>query len=107
MEDKLDNLNRRQDALLDQEARALGLMTEMAGLSEPDEQALDFRDPLFLQDDPANLDMPGDVPSPGPEGDLVFDWSNIPEDQQVDWGAILAADPGSALELTPTEKTRT
>lgn len=93
MEAKLERLTRRQDALLDHEARALGEMDEMAGDSSiAEQQVFDFRDPLLLQDDPANLDMPDDLPSPGPEGDPgcpPFDWNAVSVDQQFDWSEIL------------------
>lgn len=57
VQEKIDTIVARRDAMLEHEARALGLMDEMgAEASEVDQ--FDFNDPLFLQDDPEGLEMP-------------------------------------------------
>lgn len=57
VQEKIDKIVVRRDAMLDHEARALGLMDEMGDNAAPDDQ-FDFNDPLFLQDDPNDMDLP-------------------------------------------------
>jgi len=97
LEQRLEQLNRRQDALLDHEARALGVMDELAGSSELAE--FSFHNPLFLQDDPDNLDMPAASPSPRDDYQNL-DWNSIPIDQQIDWGQLVSASVGNEFPGT-------
>ena len=55
IENQLAEINRRQDAMLDRESRALGEMDELVDPSEPDQQVMGFEDDFFLFDDPSDL----------------------------------------------------
>lgn len=96
LEERLASLEKRQGALLDQEARALGMLDDAAVVSgDAEEMVFDVRDPVIRQDDPSHLVMPASFPSPsddiGP-----FDWNDPALLGQVDWGSILEARPSQS-----------
>ena len=90
IESRLQQLERRQDALLDQEARALGVLEDAAAVAgDAEEMVFDVRDPFIRQDDPSSLEFPGELPSP--EDDVAgWDWNDASLLGQVDWGEILS-----------------
>ena len=63
LERRLEEITRRQEAMLDRESRALGEMDELAaGSSEPEVQVMGLEDDFFLFDDPALLSTGLDPP---------------------------------------------
>lgn len=72
IEKRLEEINRRQDAMLDREARALGELDEAAAGPEPESQVMTFEDDFFLFDDPSRLSTGLDAffqaPVPGLDG---------------------------------------
>jgi len=55
-DEKLEEITRRMDAMVDLEARALGELVDSApDPSDPEQQVMDFDDDFFLWDDPSLL----------------------------------------------------
>lgn len=52
IEQRLEVIRKRQDVMVDREARALGELDEMADSSEPDQEVMALEDDFFLFDDP-------------------------------------------------------
>ncbi|KAK5312315.1 hypothetical protein LTR93_011379, partial [Exophiala xenobiotica] len=70
LEKRLENISRRQNLMLDREARALGELEANPPLeNEPEQQVMGFEDNFFLADDPNLLEDGFDFSAT----DLVFD----------------------------------
>ena len=64
IERRLDEISRRQEAMLDRESRALGEMDDLAPApGDPEQEVMGFEDDFFLMDDPSLLSW-----GLGPEG---------------------------------------
>jgi len=73
LEKKLADLSRRQDLMLDREARVLGeLDAEASSSREPDLEVMGFEDDFFLMDDPNLISDPLNLSSVGLSWDPSF-----------------------------------
>ena len=92
LEGQLDEISRRQNAMVDREARALGEMNEVDADSSPEPVEMALEDDFFLNDDPSRLGEglsveANDRAAVAVPSDPDFVWDEGMETALLEWGA--------------------